>query len=144
MPNQESLGHAIAASRLSGIALLVDDDIEVRDAMGDLVACEGLRVNVAGDGLEALELLRAGLRPSVIVLDLIMPRMDGRDFRQAQKADRDLKDIPVIVVSAGGFRAETFRREFRDVQWFEKPFEPVTFLRAIGQCCQSGRRPPIH
>ena len=129
---------------LDVLVLLVEDDLDVREAMADLLACEGLRVVVAGDGREALDLLQAGLRPSVIVLDLTMPRMDGWEFRQAQTADHDLKDIPVIVVSAGGFRAETIQSELGDVQFLAKPFQPVTFLDAIAHCCRSGRRPPPH
>jgi CheY-like chemotaxis protein len=101
-----------------------------------------MNVVTAGDGREALDLLRAGLRPSVIVLDLTMPRMDGWDFRHAQMADRDLKDIPVIVATAAGFSAETIRSQFGDVQFLRKPLDPTTFLDVVAQCRQSGRRPP--
>jgi CheY-like chemotaxis protein len=127
---------------LSVLVLLVEDDPDVRDATGDLLECEGFGVVFAGDGREALDLLHAGLKPSVIVLDLTMPVMDGWDFRAAQLADRDLKDIPVIVVSAGGFRAEKIRSDLGDVQFLAKPFDPLTLVAAIAHRCQSGRRPP--
>jgi CheY-like chemotaxis protein len=127
---------------LDVLVLLVEDDLDVREAMADLLACEGLRVVVASDGREALDLLQAGLRPSVIVLDLTMPRMDGWDFRHAQMADPNLKDIPVIVVSAGSVRAEKVRSDLGDVQFLGKPFVPATFLDVIARCCQSNRRRP--
>ena len=127
------------AAALSGLVLLVDDDINVRDAMGEILEGEGLSVVVAGDGREALDLLRAGPKPSVIVLDLTMPRMDGWDFRQAQVADPNLKDIPVIVATASGFSAETIRSQFGDVHFLDKPFDPATFLDLIARCCQPGR-----
>lgn len=121
--------------------MLVDDDVDVRTAAGDLLESEGLTVVAAGDGREALDLLQAGLRPSVIVLDLTMPRMDGWDFRHAQRGDRDLKDIPVIVATAAGFSSETIRRQFGDVHFLRKPLDAATFLKVIADCCQSGRRP---
>jgi CheY-like chemotaxis protein len=144
VPPQESPSQTPPVAALDVLVLLVEDDLDVREAMADLLAGEGLRVVVAGDGREGLDLLRAGLRPSVIVLDLTMPRMDGWDFREAQMADRDLKDIPVVVVSAGGFRAEKIRSDLGDVQFLGKPFEPVTLLDAIAHCCQAGRQPPGH
>ena len=77
MPPQQSPGQAAPAPALSGAVLLVEDDVDVRNAACDLLESEGSTVIAAGDGREALDLLRAGLRPSVIVLDLTMPRMDG-------------------------------------------------------------------
>ena len=137
MPHQEVPGYVDPR-----LVLLVDDDIDVRNAECDLLESEGWRVVAAGDGREALDLLRAGTRPSVIVLDLTMPRMDGWDFRQAQRADRELKDIPVIVTTAAGFSAETIRSQFGDVQFLRKPLDPASFLEAVDHCCKSDRRPP--
>jgi len=57
-------------------------------------------VACATNGQEALEMLRAGERPSLILLDVMMPVLDGRQFREEQKRDPDLASIPVIVVSA--------------------------------------------
>jgi len=84
--------------------LLVDDDRAIRDTIGQLLEEEGYRVAVAANGLEALEHLREGDggRPSLIVLDLMMPVMDGWQFREAQLRDPRLASIPVVVLTADG------------------------------------------
>src|SRR6059036_452018 len=81
--------------------LVVEDNAEVRRALVALLEGEGHRVAEAVDGVSALRLLRAGeVRPCLIVLDLMMPRMSGWDFRAEQSSDRRLASIPVVVVSA--------------------------------------------
>ncbi len=79
--------------------LVVDDDVAVREAIQLVVESEGYAVVTAADGTEALGYLNAGLRPGVILLDLRMPGMDGRAFRHAQAAERELASIPVVVLS---------------------------------------------
>jgi CheY-like chemotaxis protein/anti-sigma regulatory factor (Ser/Thr protein kinase) len=88
--------------------LVVDDDAETRISIAQVLEEAGYRTLTAGDGLEALELLRrdAQLHPSVILLDLKMPRMDARAFRREQQRDPALKDIAVIVFSADDDVAE--------------------------------------
>ena len=81
--------------------LLVDDDLDVVDLVGDLLMAEGCRVRTAVDGREALEIL-AGWRPRVILLDIIMPVMDGSDVLEALRADPELARIPVVVITASG------------------------------------------
>src|SRR5512132_4356371 len=80
--------------------LIVEDDVDVRDALMQVLEFEGYRVTGASNGEEALAALRAGGRPSLILLDLMMPVMNGSQFRAAQLADRALAAIPVIVLSA--------------------------------------------
>jgi CheY-like chemotaxis protein len=80
--------------------LVVDDDQDIRDAVADLLRDEGFTVSTAGNGKEALELLRNEKRPCCIVLDLMMPVMDGWAFREAQTHDPQLAVIPVCVISA--------------------------------------------
>jgi CheY-like chemotaxis protein len=70
--------------------------------LGRFLELEGYKVELAANGKQALERLTEGVHPCVILLDLMMPVMDGWQFRRRQVADRDLKDIPVIVVSAAG------------------------------------------
>jgi CheY-like chemotaxis protein len=101
--------------------LLVEDDAAIAEALEDMLRDEGLEVARAANGREALALLRRGLRPSSILLDLMMPVMDGWDFRQEQLADPALKDIPVVVVSAAGFSPETIRAQLGDVHLLPKP-----------------------
>jgi CheY-like chemotaxis protein len=79
--------------------LIVDDDEPTREALSELLAMEGYEVVSAANGRDALRLLRE-LQPCVILLDYAMPVMDGRAFREAQKADSRWADIPVILITA--------------------------------------------
>jgi CheY-like chemotaxis protein len=79
--------------------LVVDDDLNIRLVVDDLLTGEGYRVRTAGNGLQALEIL-ATWRPVVILLDLAMPEMNGWTFLAHQQADPELARIPVVVMSA--------------------------------------------
>jgi CheY-like chemotaxis protein len=81
--------------------LLVEDDLSIRDALCELLAEEGFEVACASNGAEALDRLTAGDPPVLILLDLMMPVMDGFAFRSAQREDPRLARIPVVVLSAG-------------------------------------------
>jgi CheY-like chemotaxis protein len=78
--------------------LVVDDDTDVRTAIAEALASVGHRVTEAVDGLEGLQVARQE-PPDLILLDLMMPRMNGWQFRAAQQADPLLSRIPVVVVS---------------------------------------------
>jgi CheY-like chemotaxis protein len=91
------------------ILLLVEDDPDVSDALGTVLSDEGYRVLVAANGREALEQLRAGARPELILCDLMMPIMDGYAFRDAQRADPAVADIPVLVLTASVLDARAGR-----------------------------------
>ena len=81
--------------------LLVDDDKGTLAALGDLLSMDGYAVQTAGDGEEALSLLRdSGQVPDLIILDLFMPVFDGWEFLARRAQDPQLKPIPVIVISA--------------------------------------------
>jgi two-component system response regulator MprA len=82
--------------------LAVDDDYDVLLALQDVLEMEGYRVIPARSGREALELLRRGLRPAVILLDLMMPEVSGWEFRAQQLQDEALARLPVVVVSGQG------------------------------------------
>ena len=78
---------------------VVDDDCEVRESLRTLLQLDGYKVQTARDGQHALEQLRGGLRPCIILLDLMMPGMDGRHFRAEQLRDPELAQIPVVIFS---------------------------------------------
>ena len=78
--------------------LVVDDDATVRSLLAKTLEKEGYRVISAGNGVEALALAREH-RPQAITLDVMMPQMDGWGALKALKADAELRDIPVIMVS---------------------------------------------
>ncbi len=80
--------------------LVVEDDLSTREALSMLLSAEGYGVSTAADGVAALEQLRDGQRPGLILLDLMMPLMDGWQFRHEQLRDPSLANIPVIVCSA--------------------------------------------
>jgi CheY-like chemotaxis protein len=87
--------------------LVVDDDEDVREVMTFVLGVEGHDCVSAANGLEALALLRgrARARPQVILLDLMMPELDGVSSMRALRADPDLARIPVIVLSGHPSRA---------------------------------------
>jgi signal transduction histidine kinase len=80
--------------------LVIEDDADIREALDGLLSTEGFRVTGCSNGLEALEVLRASPKPDLILLDLMMPIMDGWQFRVAQKDDPELANIPVLALSA--------------------------------------------
>ncbi len=81
--------------------LIVDDELDIRQAVAEVLAEEGYQVIVAGDGAEALAYLRE-FHPHLVLLDLMMPGMNGWQFRAAQKHDPDpeCSNVPVVVLSA--------------------------------------------
>ena len=79
--------------------LIVEDDFFVSDIYQTKFSHEGCIVSVANDGEEALKLLREGLVPDVILLDIIMPNMDGREFLEAMKSLPNADSFPVLVLS---------------------------------------------
>jgi CheY-like chemotaxis protein len=79
--------------------LVVEDDPALRTLFAQVLADQGYTVQTAGHGRAGLDLM-ASWRPDVILLDMLMPVMDGRAFREAQLADPEWREIPVIVVSA--------------------------------------------
>ena len=117
------------------IVLIVDDDPDVAAVLADLLELEGFVVRSALDGAAALSLLRNGLAPCAILLDLMMPVMDGWAFRAAQLADPVLAQIPVVVTSAGGFTREAIEEQLGAVEYLPKPFSETDFLAAIGHVC---------
>jgi len=86
--------------RMSDVVLIVEDERAARTGMEKILLLAGYAPVSAENGQEALELLRAGVPASVILLDLIMPVMDGWAFRREQLRDPRLAHIPVIVLSA--------------------------------------------
>jgi len=80
--------------------LLIDDDREIREVLGELLADEGFLVEASWNGATALQRLQEGFRPDVIVLDIMMPIMDGSTFRTLQQQSALTSDIPVLGLTA--------------------------------------------
>ena len=119
----------------AGTILLVDDDFAILDGVSEFLEGEGYSVVSACNGVDALSQLRAGLRVDAIVLDVMMPAMDGWDFRAEQLADPGLRDIPVVVISACGFAQETLQHQFNAYHVLPKPLDLGGFLRALQTAC---------
>lgn len=96
----EAVESATMSSAPRPLVLLVEDDDDIRGDLGALLEEEGFDVLTAAHGGEALSVLRGGARPDVILLDLMMPTMDGWTFRAEQLADASLSAIPVLLLTA--------------------------------------------
>jgi len=114
--------------------LIVEDDLDFRDALQTLLTMHGLDVFCALDGQEALDLLHRRLDPCVILLDMMMPRMSGMAFRQAQLEDPELKAIPVVVLSASA-DGRTLARTMGISEFMRKPVDMDDLLGAVERYC---------
>jgi CheY-like chemotaxis protein len=85
---------------LRGPILIVEDDPDIREALQHFLELQGYTVWTASHGKEGLELLGRSVKPSVVVLDMTMPIMDGHRLLTARKADDVLRAIPIIILSA--------------------------------------------
>lgn len=99
--------------------LVVDDEAGITEALNDLLSEEGFHVLVAGNGKEALERI-AGKRPDLILLDFMMPVMDGREVLTALRSDSATRDIPVLMMSA--MPRSSLPLDCQPVPFLRKPF----------------------
>jgi CheY-like chemotaxis protein len=123
------------------VVLVVDDEVDIRQAVAEVLSDEGYRVIAAGDGREALDKTRQ-LHPNLILLDLMMPRMNGWEFREAQKHDPDVSGIPVIVLSALGRDSRVDAEAF-----LQKPFDLDDLLTKVDRYANAdggAAQPTIH
>jgi PAS domain S-box-containing protein len=110
--------------------LIVEDDRDVVEALSSLLQVHGYEVEFALNGREALDLLKSDLRPGLILLDLMMPVMDGMQFREAQVSDPALADIPVVVMSAHP-KAREIMESIRAQAYLKKPVEIHSILETV-------------
>jgi CheY-like chemotaxis protein len=108
--------------------LIVEDDPDLRSMMDQLLHWAGFAPVSAINGLDALRLLKSGLRVDAILLDLMMPVMDGWAFRRAQRLDPEIADIPVIVLTASG---NIRHDELAAAAVFAKPLPFEAVLQAL-------------
>jgi DNA-binding response OmpR family regulator len=115
--------------------MIVDDDADIRESLMEFLEDHGFETIGARDGQEALDTLGvADPPPCLIILDLMMPKMDGRTFREKQLEHSTLAGIPVIVISAYRDVSGT-SREMKAAAWIPKPLNLAALLRAIHDRC---------
>ena len=115
--------------------LIVEDDDSIREIVGEVLASRGYEVWQARNGREALDLLRRrpGSPPRLILLDLMMPDMDGRQFLAERRKEPAMVPIPVIVLTAAG-RTQV-SPELDVAAWLSKPVELDRLLATVAQYC---------
>jgi len=116
-----------------GKVLVVEDDPVAQEVTRYLLESEGYDVAVARNGQEALNRLRNGCRPNLILLDLMMPDMDGWQFRTAQKTDPELAEIPVVVSALAGDKI--VGSTLQAVEVMAKPVEATKLLGTVRGIC---------
>jgi two-component system, chemotaxis family, chemotaxis protein CheY len=117
--------------------LIVEDEEATRRVLALLLQRDGFTTGGAADGREALDLLRRGPRPALILLDLMMPGMCGREFRRRQRQDPALDSVPVVIVSAV---AEVGQEAVALCAsgYLSKPVEPGHLLATVRRVCGAG------
>jgi CheY-like chemotaxis protein len=113
--------------------LIVEDDADTRDMIGRFLELEGYAVETAANGRQALDRLDAGASACVILLDLMMPVMDGWEFRRIQVGHSVLSKIPVIVFSAAG-RDRMLQVDANE--YLAKPVDLDELLDRISRYCR--------
>jgi len=118
--------------------LVVDDFAETREAIVSMLTTKGFDAVGAASGPIALELLHAGLRPCVVLLDVRMPDMDGWEVWKRMKAHEELAMTPVVILSAEA--ADHARAKAVGIREFlRKPIDGLVLVRAVDRHCE--RRP---
>ncbi len=115
------------------IVLVVEDSVTQREMIEDLLKGSGLTVKTAGDGVEALEQMQ-GVCPDIVVMDIVMPRMNGYELCRRIKTDPKTERVPVVMCSSKG---EEFDRYWGMKQgadaYIAKPFQPQELVGTVKQ-----------
>ena len=113
--------------------LVVEDSVTQREMISNLLKGSGLNVTIANDGIEALKEIQAN-RPDLVVLDIVMPRMNGYEVCRRLKSDPKTQNVPVVMCSSKG---EEFDRYWGMKQgadaYIAKPFQPTELVGTVKQ-----------
>ena len=123
-----------------GLILVVDDEPDARELLAMLLELEGHSVKTAQDGLEALDVLRDGLRPSLILLDVMMPRLSGFGVLSCVRQMPGLAKVPVVLVS-GVADLKTIPVGLEVAAAMTKPVDPDLLVETVRRYCLSPESP---
>ncbi|HEV3257652.1 MAG TPA: response regulator, partial [Gemmataceae bacterium] len=126
------MGEGTAAEKT---ILVVEDDEITREGMAVVLTREGYKVVGVGSGREAVSSLRRGLDPCLILLDMMLPDMDGWQFMQARMRDAALAGIPVVVTTALGVSSPEWATSLGAVGFLRKPFDIEVLAQEVKRWC---------
>jgi len=107
--------------------LVVDDDAEIRETLVEVLEERGYHAIAASNGQQALDALLGGTRPDMILLDMMMPEMDGAQFRARQQQEPEIAEIPVVLISAH----DDLARRVRELDASAALQKPISFRDLI-------------
>ena len=131
-PSDEKLSDEKPALERSKTILIIEDDEGIREGFSMLLEFEGYTVLTASNGKEGLEVLHRGQRPCMIVLDLMMPVMNGLEFLEVVNQDSTLATIPVVLVTAFHDRTNLVKWP---IQILKKPVDYDLLMSAVKKYC---------
>jgi CheY-like chemotaxis protein len=120
--------------------LVVDDELDIVDVLSDLLTAEGYRVITASNGREGLTRL-AEARPDLVLLDRMMPVVDGAEMLRLMREDASLGGIPVVMMSAAEGRR--LSQELGCAAFLKKPFDLGTLLDTVARLAGRGDREDV-
>jgi len=133
--------HSSAQPPAPKSVMVVDDSPTIRKLVGLTMTKNGFKVVEAGDGEEALEQIRLEGVPDVVLVDVIMPGMDGLTLCKRIRQDPVTARVPVIILSAhDGFLDKVRGKMAGSDRYLTKPFEPAALVRAVREFCPQGAR----
>jgi DNA-binding response OmpR family regulator len=127
----ETLEAMRMGSDLTNMVVLVDDEPNIRETVAFILEAEGVEVSTGSDGVEGLEAVRR-CRPKVVLLDVMMPRMDGYEVCKAIRQDADLAGVFVMILTARGQKSDEVKAlEVGADLYMSKPFDDEIVLQVI-------------
>lgn len=122
--------------------LIVEDDVDVRETLAEVLTEEGYNIVAFAGGRAALEHLRTSqARPGLILLDLMMPNMDGWEFRAEQQRNVNLTKVPTVILSADG-NVDKNMSSLQADGYLRKPIHIRTLLQLVESFCGTPTEPP--
>ncbi|MDT8317755.1 MAG: response regulator [bacterium] len=121
------------------LVMIVDDDLNFAKMLQFLFTTKGFAVKSAINGVDALEMLKKN-KPAAIILDILMPQMDGIEFMKKIKTDPLTKEVPVVVLSAAG--SGESKKELLSLgacDYFDKPFKSEALVRRVAEAIEESK-----